>query len=493
MLRLSITNIIYLVFLLNTVKAEFYTPTDRVKEVNSYPDIELTGGSIPGTSHTGELAVLILALGLASLFLFPIILCFRCCCTCMKCAPDPLDPESHYVNDNADTKYYKPKILTGLYYLTCIAGFVMAHFMWMATDGFSASFDNASSAFEDIKLQFTDVKTDCTVLSSDIATKSSRVDSMSGACSAAKTELQDALTTLGDTNDAIFSIAKPIPDYMSDAQDMMDQGDTFQSTVLYAAYCGIMAVIGIYLLLNFFESKFGLRLMMPFTWIVVTILTVVCCVELQVLMYSASFCMDPTQEMLDSMSQSSSLWGIINDTMVRNNQGQTCMNGKTELQNDVYELNNTLNSILNITAIFTNSGSCSSADDTILGEVQTTFKSFQTLQVTNLDDAVKCETLHNLFSKLLEKAFCTNLTDGLYYFWLSKHTTALFLFILMVLGTITWQYFGDVEEDKGDFLAMEENNNGAVSGGITISSGRPPKEAEMISRDATRGRFRGVF
>jgi len=214
---------------------------------------------------------------------------------------------------------------------------------------------------------------------------------------------------------------------------------------------------------------------------------------LQVLMYSSSFCMDPTEEMLDSMSESSSLWGVVNDTMVRNNRGQTCMNGDTELQRDVQSLNSTLNSILNITSTF--SSICTnSTDQGIINGVHSTFENFQRLQLTNLDDAVKCESLHNLFSKLLEKAFCTNLTDGLYYFWLSKHTTALFLFVLMVLGTITWQYFGDVEEDKGDFLEIEANNNGAVVGGITISTGKSPtKDTEMVQRDATRGRFRGVF
>lgn len=486
-----IFNVLCLISLVNIVKSEFYTPTDRVKEVNEYPEVDLTGGSVPGTEHTGELAILILGLGIISLVLFPFFLCLRCCCICMKCAPDPLDPESHYVNDNGDEKYYKPKILTAIYYLTCIAGFVMAHFMWMATDGFSAAFDNASSAFEDIKRLFTEIKNDCTQLSTKIDTQTVAVNNMNS-CTDTKSTLQTSLSALDTTNDAIYTISKPIPGYMSDAQDLMDQGDDAQSSVLYAAYCGIMGVIGVYLILEFCQSKFGLRVMMPFTWIVVLVLTIVCCVELQVLMYSASFCMDPTGEMLDAMSSSSALYGVINDTMVRNNQGQTCVNGPTELQGDVQTLNNTLNDILNVTATIIGLGACGSTDQSILVGVQDTFKTFQLNNIDSLDEAVDCNTLHTLFSKLLEKALCTNLTDGLYYFWLSKHTTALFLFILMVLGTITWQYYGNVEEDKSDFMEIEANKNGAVAGGITIT-GRQSKETEMVQKDATRGRFRGVF
>lgn len=482
----------------STSQAANYEATPIVKAVADYDDNKW--GDKDYFVLTGYLPGAILVLGILSLMIYAILLCFRCCCVCMKCAPDPTDPGNHYVSDSGHVKYYKPKMLEIIYYVTCIAGFAMAHLMWMASASFSSAFNEAGDSFNVLESKFTTMKTDC-------ATSATNIDSSQALLATAQTQAascyyefaDSSLTALESANNALKTMVDPIPGYLSDTQDLMDQGDTAQQSILYAAYVAILIVIGIYMFLNFFETKFGLKCVMPVTWFTVLILTIVCCIELYILMVACDFCLAPKENLLDELGTKSALYDVVNDYVSRDANGDACTNATgTDLYLKIIAINDSVTSMVNATDTALTLCNADNAVTDYSG-MQSTRNSAATFYnvVDSMNEALDCNTIHNAWVGILEDALCSFFTEGMYYFWLSKHTTALFLFILMVVGSIIWQYYGDVEEDKQAFseITTVTTPEPVQSGGINLGNffGGGGKEQEMQKKGTTRTGQRGIF
>lgn len=54
---------------------------------------------------------------------------------------------------------------------------------------------------------------------------------------------------------------------------------------------------------------------------------------------------------------------------------------------------------------------------------------------------MQCEPLQDLWLLVVNTCICTDLFTGFYTLWTSQLLTSLFLFLGVVLGSISWQYF----------------------------------------------------
>jgi hypothetical protein len=79
------------------------------------------------------------------------------------------------------------------------------------------------------------------------------------------------------------------------------QGEGYQTSVLFACYAGIVVLIIVYIILEVCHLKTGLKLIMPITWIIVLVLTILCTVELYIVMITCDFCMDPAAALLSEL------------------------------------------------------------------------------------------------------------------------------------------------------------------------------------------------
>lgn len=499
-------NVICLLSFVVCALGAFYEPSPTVKMVNSYPhfnayslDASSDKWSTDGDYYVGVagLAAVVLVLGIVALVIMPILLCLRCCCTCLKCAPNQETPT--YQDSKGNEHYNKNWFVFGSYYVVCLAAFVMAHLMWAASDSFSKAIQESVDTLGDLEDIFQNLKDDTQDGKSDTEQAINDLNSFvsSDVCYTAAQEMLTAINILDTTLDTMYDGVKVLPGYMASASEEVEKGDAIQASVLYSCYAGIMVVIGVYLLLEFCHLKCGLKIMMPISWFVVLVLTVLCSIELVILMVTCDFCMDPAGAILDNSS--GALYDVVNDYVSRDANGTACTNSNSaKLQGYLDDIQDAFsksmsNSTIAYDACDTLGGT--SADLAKFTSANTSLYSFNDVLGT-MSDTLDCNNIHNLWVGVLETALCKYFTDGMYYFWLSKHLTAVFLYLLMCLGSVTWQYFGIVDDD--DAFA-DADDDAFVTGGIVIRDNgkledkKEKSVVELTKRDNSGGRLRGIF
>jgi hypothetical protein len=491
------------------VNAGKYSPTDVVESVHNYPRFDPTTGEesdnevkFTDTAYivgTQGLPAYILGLGLIACMLLPFCLALRCCCHGMQCRPGqgaPTEPDKH-----DDHYYVRNTYLFGAYYLCCLLAVVVVQLIFMADAELVKAIDNASDYATDMKNDLNDVLDDAkeTIGKTDEAMDHVIDDDI---CEA----LENALDAFKDTVSAVETFVEPLPDYFATMADYIDMALPWEKNILIGCYIGIMCFIVIYVALDYLKSGQGLKIMFPLTWLVVIALTLVCTLELSFLIITCDVCMDPGGILADNA-------GIKSDTgtfilQYAGSADQKACANSTSLEVDIQSalseretVYNELNEPISDDDATTIAEYCDNSGNGLISSLFADDGSVDVL-TSGMADLVSCKTINTMWVELVEKSICEFFTSGLYYFWLSKHISALFLYLMLCLSSLTWHYFEKVHEsdiegddDYNKYLASGNRNYVAGTGGIVVKDDQVAdhKKERKVTELTTRGRLRGLF
>lgn len=497
------------VFILSCVNGANYEPSDTVKMVNAYPHFTPTDmQSTSNTFNDGDdylmgtvgLPAYVTALGIVSLVLLPFLLCLRCCCHCMKCAPGASN--ELWIDKDGRHRFKKNVWIFGAYYLTCVLALVFVHLLWMASASFSEAIVSASDALGDLEDLFQELSDDSVEAGSAIDDTNAALDNIAdddaNVCQPDST-ITDALDLLDGTVTDLATYTDKLPGYMADGITNVETGEYWQRLVLFCCYASIMGVLIFYVALAVCQSKCGLKVAMPLTWVIVLALTVVCGIEMWIVMITCDFCYSPEDSILSSLDSDSTLYQTISDYVTRDANGDACTNSaNAELQKYITDASEEFDDAMDAfddsidacALAGVNTDDLSDAKDDLENAIGDLFDT--------MDDLADCLVIHNLWKDVVEVSLCEHFAEGMFYFWLSKHLTALFLYLLLSLGSVAWQYMDVVPDDSLD--DEEAAYEKFVAGGIVIKDEyiadqkKEKKVVELTNKAGkSRGRLKGMF
>lgn len=492
------------------VNAGKYSPTDVVESVHNYPRFDPTTGEesdnevkFTDTAYivgTQGLPAYILGLGLIACMLLPFCLALRCCCHGMQCRPGqgaPTEPDKH-----DDHYYVRNTYLFGAYYLCCLLAVVVVQLIFMADAELVKAINNASDYATDMKNDLNDVLDDAKETKGKTVEAITYVDADTN-CDG----LREALGAFKKSVSAVETLVKPLPDYFANMADYIDMALPWEKNILIGCYIGIMCFVVIYVAIDYFKSGRGLKIMFPLTWLVVIVLTLVCTLELSLLIITCDVCMDPGGILADNAGRKTETGTFILD--YAGSADEMACESPTSVEEDLEDAideRETVNDLLQ-DEVTNDDGTTSIADfcdASSDGTISSLFADDGSVDVllSGMASLVSCKTINKMWVELVEKSICDFFTSGLYYFWLSKHISALFLYLMLCLSSLTWHYFEKVHEsdiegddDYNKYLASGNRNYVAGTGGIVVKDDQVAdhKKERKVTELTTRGRLRGLF
>ena len=94
-------------------------------------------------------------------------------------------------------------------------------------------------------------------------------------------------------------------------------------------------------------------------------------------------------------------------------------------------------------------------------------------------NTISCPSFQAIWFKLINEALCEGFYSGIYSIWVSQFITSFFLFFLIVVATVSYQYFastdtlvvpgdGDIEDGPTGNEFIDNYNSGGTTTGAGV-------------------------
>jgi hypothetical protein len=438
--------------LVSAVETEDYTPTDDVKaghELIHWSPISADSRELDYLYSTIFPAAVITVLGLVSVVLFQLILCARWCMRSFKCC-----------GVSKTTSSYRGNLMI-LMVLLFTSG-IAVHMLFIGNSGVNDGFVEAADGIGTLKDEFVSLKSNAATLT----TLGTEIKSDAASCTSTQTCAQYYCCTTGDCNsggapdttlqpmfqvfdvqgalvktvgDALTLLVADVPDALDTAETVMrGQAVDAKNNVIYGVYAGIIVVLVGYAASAYFKHKIGTQIMILLSEIIVVVLTLTCGVCMFLVTILGDFCMDPSGNVIDLITETSNSTEIL-DIL---NYYLKCV-GTSPIGSDLDEGTQALEWVVgNITSYdsFLGSGNdptaCRAEIDSISSQSSASKDALATLI-----QFFGCTTVNNAWAKIVNEGLCTSGYSGFYALWICLYIISLTMFFMMCISAILFKQY----------------------------------------------------
>ena len=211
---------------------------------------------------------------------------------------------------------------------------------------------------------------------------------------------------------------------------------------MYGVYALAISAALLFIIFQFFKLQMGLKIAIVRGEVTFLLLLFLCALWLILCIGMSDLCIDPVNNIL----------GLVPAGEVHNTTAyfSTCA-GQNSLLHDVNTAKS-YTSLLNTTVyqlLYTPGSSC--AGDQGLIEIRAA--SLRSYSVCgDVEAAVACQPVKAILEDFLFTGVCNQLFSGILSIWSSQLVTSFLLFLLLILGSISYQYFDPRIEFSGHHL-----------------------------------------
>ena len=425
--------------------------------------------------------ILLLVLGILSLFFLNLALCCRNCFSCCKCLPNDHhtehghDHDSHaqretFINHQKTAVFVVEMVLCALVMIAdCVCyygyGFIIkgANDLIEAMDMLLVLFDLVLGYAN--KLHSTDGTNFV-----NYATLAKGTCTGANAAGASNNPI-NILVTLGESFKlaalAIVNAITPLRSYITDGQIYVTEYLIgFSSTVVLVIWAFAAISVSLFILFRVCRSTCGTKIAIfwgQVTMLIILIFNMIFMILTQVL---GDFCMDPSYNAV--LNAGDGLRPMVQ-------YYATCI-GNDTVRQSVIAASDVMKLIATNTTQIRTTFSCQS--DVNLNGVSNTALS-ASLTFATMANTISCPSFQAIWFKLINEALCEGFYSGIYSIWVSQFITSFFLFFLIVVATVSYQYFastdtlvvpgdGDIEDGPTGNEFIDNYNSGGTTTGAGV-------------------------
>ena len=369
--------------------------------------------------------ILLFCLGFVSLFFLNLGLCCRCLCRCCSCAPKKDITEQELS--------HQKMMITGIEVLLVFSVLLADTLCFYGYTYLQDGVSKLNDAFDGLITIFTNVKSACYALYTEDA------PAMTESTALAKTSCPTGsaiLDSMDIFNAALNTAAKALYDAVVDLLEYMELGqdtvNNYVATYLRSFVFLIWAFAALatfwFVLFRILKSEWGTKFAIfwgELTFFLIILFNVPMMIFAQVL---GDFCVQPTHNVIKATPD-----GALED-MVRfysHCSGNDTIGEKlTAVQESFTDLSNATTVVADLF--------CSS--DTNLETISSTIQNAGT-RFIDIRDYITCTNFQAVWFTLFNDCFCGGIYSGIYSLWVSQFITSFFLFFLIVIASVSYQYF----------------------------------------------------
>lgn len=455
-----------------------YVPSPTIESFASYAgdgEFEATG------EYFASIATMPVAYGVIGggcILLYALTFLCRCCCPCLKCGPKP--GHETITKSDGSIHYTKDKVLFGAFYFFVFAVIISAHMVFIGNGPIQNGFEDIDKSMEILQVEiFEAMSADAVVMSDEAA--AGLLISQTSTCSIPGDDdgffepFETAFDGMVTAADSLYDTVEQLPEQMEKSRTQLDGVAQVISFGIFGLYSFFFGIAICYIALEFCESKCLMRLLIIATIVVELVSTIILAILLISVIGLSGWCMDPINILIqmiigedadtayaDAIAGNGD--GATNDMLLfylyRSNDGTICK-GYDVIGDTLDELNSSIgeasDAFTDVTDNMPDDFNC--PDITLMHDhLIATLDSF--------NDAVanaECEVINRAFTIFVEDGLCKGFVTGTGQVWTAQFFTATWLFMVMVLSGVTYEYFGAI---PGGVVPTAED---VESGGLEMS------------------------
>lgn len=403
-----------------------YTPSSNVEN----------GAAISGVNFATDAVyfqtilvkpILLFCMGFVALFFFNLGLCCRCCCTCCSCKPkEDIDEK-----ELAHQKFMITCVEVLLIFSVLLADTLCYYgygYMQEGVASLNDGFDGLSTILDNVLgVCYELYQTDAPNLSSSTdaakiscpngATILSTMDVFNVALNSAAKLLYDAVKLLGDNVD----LAK---------ESMNAYVDNYLRVFVFLIWSFAALSTFWFVLFRLFKSECGTMFAVfwgELTFLIILLVNVPLLIFTQIL---GDFCVQPTHNIIQSQGD-----GDLKE-MVRYYSHCT---GNDTIGEKLDNVVDSMQDLANATTTLMGMGIGCSSDSNLAAMASTITAAGD--RFTAIGGYISCSNFQAIYFTIVNDAFCGGFYSGIYSLWVSQFITSFFLFFLIVVASISYQYF----------------------------------------------------
>jgi len=433
-----------------------YTPSANVE----------AGHRISGESFSTEPAYLtkvlttpiaLTVMGFLSIIVLNISFCCRKCFKCCRCEPNDHHNEKGHDHDSVSKRVsyinHQKLMVFIVEMVLCFCVMLADMFCFYGYTGIVAGGEDLNEALDLINalltnavggataVQGTTAKIDAKILSS--RTLACPPQSAGDAMDQAYDGLALLSTLTATAMQVVIDGLGPMKSNVADTKDYINDyligyADIFVFLVFSFAFVSVV----LFVVFRLFRSQCGTKIAIAWGMLTFIILLLVC---LPFMIFSSifgDFCMDPSVNAVAQAPDSVKAKLTFYSTCVGVDEvGDNLRSGKTNLQTIITDITTALT--CNACKCINQTAGTSNVD--LLGAPGNPgIKQYADALGANLQliiDAAGCPKVQTIWFKIVNDALCTNFYSGIYSLWVSQFVTSFFLFLLIVVASISYHYF----------------------------------------------------
>jgi hypothetical protein len=421
----------------------------------------LTNEEFEATQAYGQRAlytpIVIFGLGFLSIFFYLCGMLWRCCCECCRCLPDADDVQYDY----------KRTTNTVFFYIFVLFVLLFDQLVFVGNTEIDKGMTTLDGALGDIKTLTQTVVDDTSNLIIYGNNMEDDYDSLKtfvqSNCPAYSSGLDEAGTSISDFSSQMNSLNKAIksmPSNIEKVQNYLSKyAMQYRQIGIYVIWALAIVCSILFFAAKIVESTVTMKISIGlgvFTYILYILLGIPWVLITSV---GGDFCMSPTYNLVKSAPA-----GDLRNTL----RYYTSCVGNSTINNYIDEgsagivsLNDTLNAFRTAVGPSSTCGSAPMLTDLFVG-VRNVNDS-----INSVESTLDCPNIRAIYFDIVNVGFCDQLYTGVFYIWGSQLVTSFCLLVLLVIASITYQYFdvarvvpstddSDARESDGPKLEMVE-------------------------------------
>eukprot|EP01041_Mallomonas_annulata_P000596 gene596-1152_t len=438
-------------FVVNVVVCDAYTPNEYVKFGHSFSssNIEISMGYLTAVL---KVPAALFILGLLSLIFLNVGFIGRCCCTRCECGPEKTPPLDSHPDVWIERIRRKGQFYVFGVFILGILIVSINQLIFIGSDYMDKGTSTSVDTLNSIKTIFVRFDTDGKLLTNYGTSMSA--DLASTSCSQAKSQISSLLSSYNSKVDSFNSLVRPT---------IRNLDSTKENTQLYTIYYRQLGMYGVYaigivsalifIICQYFRTTCGLKFAMVWGEISYFIILIITALLLIVTVVLSDFCYDPNY-FVQNVIPSDNLKNVTS-------YFSTCK-GVNPLQNFINTAETSaLQMNSSISLLLYTSGSPCAGDSYLISMQQTSLDIFDT--INDVSNNLLCKDLKAIWDTFIESGICNNIYMGFFSIWTTQLVTSFLLFLLIIMASISYQYFDPRIE-------FSERNNFASNPNVPLSS-----------------------
>jgi uncharacterized membrane protein (DUF373 family) len=343
-----------------------------------------------------------------------------------KCRPEREEKE----------EFNKQKTLNAtLFYILCILVLVLDQLVFVGNGRVDVAVQTLQGATGAIKETTYDMHTGGKLLIALVQNLTTAYDHTTSTCSTNSTafdELQGNITQYSASAQQYTEAIVPIQDFLSDVDSgISEYGILYRQLALYFIWA-LAIVFGVLLLtLKWYEFRYGMKQVMWFGVCTYALYVCLCLPWTYATSVLADICMEPSYNAVKSMPVQDSIRNI-------GAYYSTCT-GNCTLTTAILSAQETVVN-MNATAVALLTQDC--ANNTQLQEFRALLDTVHA-SLSDVTDTMSCGPIQEEWFVFWNRGVCQQLYSGTFLIWGSQILTSLFLFVLIVCVSVTYQFYGE--------------------------------------------------